>query len=142
MKVESSAGIVVYFESKKERLYLLLHYKKKSDYWDFTKGNIKAREKAEEAALRECKEETGLDIEIMPGFKERVKWFYTRGGERIFKQVFYFIGKAHSRNVKISFEHIGFEWLNFKEAMTRLTFKNSRDLLEKAEAYISEREAA
>jgi hypothetical protein len=39
-------------------------------------------------------------------------------------------------NVTLSFEHIAFEWLNYKDAMKRLTFKNARDVLQKADEFI------
>jgi hypothetical protein len=34
--------------------------------------------------------------------------------------------------VKISFEHIGYIWLNYQQAMEKLTFKNAKDVLQKA----------
>ncbi|MEM4282368.1 MAG: NUDIX domain-containing protein [Candidatus Woesearchaeota archaeon] len=136
MPKEVSAGAVVFKLERGRPLYLLLHYKYKTEYWDFSKGNVEAGEAPEQTALREVKEETGLSIELIEGFKEKISWFYRRKGEKIFKEVTYFLGKAKDLKVKISEEAIGYVWLPFEEAVERLTFKNSKEILYKANAWL------
>lgn len=134
---EVSAGAVVFFESGGKIEYLLLHYP--AGHWDFPKGNIEFGESPEEAALREIKEETGLDVELITTFREEIEYFYYRGGKRIRKRVIYFLARARSKDVRLSWEHSGFVWLPFDEALSRTTYENSRRVLARAHAYIKER---
>jgi hypothetical protein len=39
--------------------------------------------------------------------------------------------------VKISHEHVGHVWMTYDKAKASLTFKNQRDLLEKAERFLN-----
>lgn len=121
--------------------YLLLHYH--SGHWEFAKGHIEEGENPEEAAKREIEEETGIkDIKIIPGFKEYSKYFFKKSyglsGEAkkkapwVFKLVVFYLAQTKIEDVKISEEHIGFEWLPYQEALKRLTFKNAKLLLKKA----------
>lgn len=132
MPNEKSCGIVVYRERAGSRLYLILHYEE--GHWDLPKGHVEPGEKEMETAMRELREETGIDdIEPVFGFRESLEYFYERQGRTMHKEVVFFLGKASRAGVKLSFEHIGYEWLAFKDATKRLTYKNAKDLLAKAE---------
>lgn len=136
MPREASAGAVIFRREKNEVKYLVLHYRYKTDYWDFPKGNIEKGEIEEETVRREVKEETGIeDIEFVFGFKERVSYFYRRGGQTIFKQVTYYLAETKVTDVKISGEHIGYEWVDYQEAMNRLK-ENSKKVLKKANQFL------
>ena len=135
MEKEKSAGAVV-FIANKEIKYLLLHYE--AGHWDFPKGHVEKNETAEEAAVREIKEETGIEkIEILSGFKEKIHYFYKLEGTLKSKEVIFFLAKAKKEKVKLSFEHIGFEWLSYEKAVERLTYKNAKEILEKANGFLS-----
>jgi predicted SAM-dependent methyltransferase len=41
--------------------------------------------------------------------------------------------------VEISFEHIGFIWLDYEHALEKLTFKNARDVLKKAHDFLQKK---
>lgn len=147
MPVERSAGAIV-FRRDKEIKYLLLHYgaagfrslHSKGDYWSFPKGNVEEGESEEETARREIKEESGIeDIKFVDGFKEKISYFYKREGKTIYKEVVFFLAETKSEKVKISYEHIGFEWLGFEDAFTRLKFKNDREVFEKAHRFLVKR---
>ena len=109
---EYSAGIIVYFEHKEKREYLLLHYQ--SGHWDFPKGHIEKGESKEQAALRELFEETGLKTEILPDFQDSFSYFHhlPKTKELAHKTVYFFVGKTDSKEVTLSHEHIGFAWLS------------------------------
>lgn len=126
---------------KKEIKYLLLHYPSgsnpKKDYWDFPKGHIEKGEEEIDAAKREIKEETGLDdIEIIEGFKEHIKYFFRFKGQAIFKIVTFYLAKTQTEDVKISFEHIGYQWLAYEKAFNQLTFDNAKEILRKARQFL------
>ncbi|MCD6500597.1 NUDIX domain-containing protein [bacterium] len=135
MPIEKSAGAIVFCRKKGKIYYLLLHYE--MGHWGFPKGHIEKGETIEETARREVEEETGIkDIKFVKRFKEWIKYFYKREGKNIFKIVTYLLAETHQKEVKISWEHIGFKWLPYKEALEQLTFKNAKEILKKANDYL------
>ena len=134
---EKSCGAVVYITSPDVK-YLLLQYE--AGHWDFVKGNVEAGENEQQTAIRELGEETGItDAKFIDGFKETISYFYKRQGATVLKEVVFFLMETKTANVKLSFEHIGFIWLTYDDAMRRLTFKNARDLLQKANEFLKKK---
>lgn len=145
MPKEVSAGAVVFRKEDSETYYLLLHYK--PGHWDFPKGHIEEGESEEETVKREVEEETGIkDIRIVEGFKEWIKYFFRRtyGFKKeekkkapwVFKIVNFYLAETKTKEVKISFEHVGYKWLPYNEALKQLTFKKAKGILEKANDYL------
>ncbi len=137
---EKSVGGIIYRMKNEQPVFLLLHYH--SGHWDFVKGHQEEGENDEETLKRETEEETGItDLEIMPKFKKQVRFFYSaKGRERekriqngigtkIWKRVIYYGAETQTEKVKLSFEHIGFEWLDYEKALERITFQNSKNVL-------------
>ena len=144
MPVEKSAGAVIFRREKDKIKYLLLHYpsatRRPNDYWDLPKGHIEGKEKIEETARREVEEETGLkDIKFVKGFKEWIKYFFKFKVKTIFKIVTFLLAETKTSEVKISGEHIGYKWLSYEEALEQLTFKNAKEILKKANDFLSPR---
>jgi len=149
--VEKSAGAVVFRKEGNKIYYLLLHYpsgtRTPRNYWDFPKGHIERGEKEIETVKREVKEETGLeDIKFIEGFKKWVKYFFRFQGKTVFKIVIFYLvetpyqnkfGTGQAKEVKISEEHIGYKWLPYKEALKQLKFKNAKEILKKANDYLT-----
>lgn len=136
MKIEKSAGVIVFTEKDGKRFYLLLE--KENGQLDFPKGNIEKGEKTIEAAARETKEEAGIDdLKFIEGFKETIKVFYKWEGELRLKFITFFLAETKTKDVKISFEHKGYCWLPYKEAVEKSTFKNSKEILKKAEEILN-----
>jgi len=138
MPVEKSAGAVVFRREKGKIYYLLLHYE--AGHWDFPKGIIEKGEKIENTARREIKEETGIeDIKFIEEFKEWIKYFFKLKGRNIFKIVTFLLAETKEKEVKISWEHIGYKWLPYEEALEQLTFKNAKEILKKANDFLSKK---
>ena len=126
---QKSCGAVVFIKDK-EIKYLLLQYG--LGHWDFPRGLIKDNETEEEAALREIKEEIGLNnIKIIPGFEEKLNIFFREKGELIVKEVIYFLVQCNNDTIKLSYEHLAYRWLNYEEALKQLNFKKSKEVLKK-----------
>lgn len=131
VKQEKSAGAVVYYEKDEKKEFLLLHYS--LGHWGFPKGHVEKGETDEQALLREIKEETGLSkVKIIPGFKEKTGYFFTQNRDLIHKQVIFFLVKSDSKKVVLSDEHEDFLWLEYKDALNKLTFDNTKEILNKA----------
>jgi 8-oxo-dGTP pyrophosphatase MutT (NUDIX family) len=142
MPIEKSAGAVIFKKEKNKIFYLLLHYpsgsRAREDYWDFPKGHIERGEKEIEAVKREVKEETGInDLRFVEGFKEWIKYFFKFKGKNVLKFVTFYLAETKTKKVKISFEHIGFRWLPYREAKGYLKFKNAKEILKKANEFLS-----
>lgn len=135
MELEKSAGTIIFRKDKEVLYYLLLHYR--AGHWDFIKGNVEKGEELRETVTRETKEEIGIgNIEFIQGFKEKVEYFYQREGKKIYKTVIFFLAEIKTKEIKLSFEHTGFEWLPYRDALDRLTYKNAKDILKKANDFI------
>lgn len=57
--------------------------------------------------------------------------------KKYFKIVTYLLAGTNQKEVKISHEHVDYKWLTFKQALNRLTFDNTKQILKKAYASIS-----
>ncbi len=140
MLQEKSCGAVV-FKKNSEICYLLLRYE--AGHWDFVKGNVELNESERGTVIRELKEETGItDARFIEGFRVRIEYFYRRKGETVHKEVAFFLVEAKTSEVKLSFEHIDYEWLNYQQANEKLTFRNAKAVLEKAHVFLQVKDSA
>jgi len=131
---ERSAGAVVFRDGSGGREYLLLL---NAGRWDFPKGGMEKGESELQTVMREVKEETGLkSLEIVPGFRRVIEYFYKRETKNVHKQVVYLLARTTDDKVKISFEHQGFGWFSYADAVKKASYGNSKITLEAAEAFI------
>lgn len=119
----------------------MLHYptgeRTKKEYWDFPKGHLEQGESEQQAAAREIEEETGIgEISFFPGFKERIQYYFRVKDKTVFKTVVFFLVLTKKKEIKISFEHEGFIWLPFEQAMKKLKFANARRILSRAQRFL------
>jgi 8-oxo-dGTP pyrophosphatase MutT (NUDIX family) len=132
---EKSCGAVVFMKKGDLTNYLLLNYA--AGHWDFVKGNVEPNEKEKETVVRELKEETSItDAKFIDGFREAITYFYRRQGLKVHKEVVFYLMEANTNKVELSFEHVGYIWLDYQHAMEKLTFKNAKDTLQKAQDFI------
>lgn len=101
-------------------------------YWGFPKGHINEGESAEEAAVREIKEETGVEAEIVKKLGES-SYIFTKQGEQISKTVVYFllvytVGEIKAQDLEV----LDAGWYTPKEALAMLSFKKDCEFLENA----------
>lgn len=130
-RVFSAGGIV--FNDKGE---VLLTQNSSSKYWDFPKGTIdpQKEEKSEETALREVKEEGGVEAEIV-GKVGYSKYVFTdpETQEKVFKIVTYYLMKYISGDPKDhDWEVSEARWFPLGEALKTLSFSQDKQLLKKA----------
>jgi 8-oxo-dGTP pyrophosphatase MutT (NUDIX family) len=131
---EKSCGAVV-FKRDVEVQYLLLHYE--AGHWDYVKGQVEPHETEKDTVTRELEEETGIvDARFVEGFREEINYFYRREGKTVYKEVIFFLIESKDSRVKLSYEHVGYEWLNYEKAMAKLTFANAKKVLLKAHEFL------
>lgn len=135
MPREISAGAVIFRRTKSGPEFLILHYE--LGHWDFVKGNIEKGEDEKETVKREIEEETGIArVRFVDGFRETIKYLYKWKGQNIFKIVIFYLAETRQRKVRLSNEHTGHDWLPYQETLQRLTFRNSKEVLKKANEFI------
>lgn len=138
MLKQFSAGIVIYrLGEDGNRTYLLLQYPGK--YWDFPKGKLEKNEKWLDAAIREAKEETGLDLVLNNKFEYSYNYtFNDFKGNRIEKTVIFFVGMAEQESiVTLSYEHIDYLWLPYEQARMQIHFESVRKLIDEVEIFLN-----
>ncbi len=135
MLAEHSAGAIIFRKSRGKIYYLLLEYR--PDYWGLSKGNIEKGESVEDTARREVHEETGLtDLQFVTGFKEREAYVYTRRGQKVFKTATFLLARTSTKDIKISWEHAGFIWLPYEEALAKTTYPGDKKVLQQAREFL------
>jgi 8-oxo-dGTP pyrophosphatase MutT (NUDIX family) len=96
------------------------------------KGHPDAGESAERAALREVREETGVEAEVVAHLGD-VRYWYQRDGRRVAKVVAFFLLRYVDGRVD---DHDGeveeARWMALEEAARALTHKGERDMVERA----------
>ncbi|KPJ70343.1 hypothetical protein AMJ51_02180 [Microgenomates bacterium DG_75] len=140
-KREFSAGGVIFRKKDNGQIEWLICRHSGHHKWIFPKGLIEKGEKAEEAALREVREECGVKAKVIARLKSPEKFVYQFKGTLIFKNVVYFLmeyisGKTKDHDWEV--EEIG--WLPYKQALNELEFKGTKKVLEAAQKLLKERE--
>ena len=132
---EKSVGAIIFRKENGKIRYLVLLYP--AGHWDYVKGHVETGESSTETLVREAEEETRLiDLEIIPGFNERISYEYTSNGEKIPKEVVFMLAETKTEEIKLSFEHKDYKWLEFDKALKQVTFKTAKDVLKKADKFI------
>ncbi len=136
---EFSAGGVVWRRKPRIRtLEIVMVRPAGKEAWTLPKGLVGKDESLVEAAARETREETGL--EVTPG--ERVgdisyvySWHDTPGGPlvRIFKRVYYFLMEPAGGDLSAHDEEIDeARWFGIDEALERASYKGDREIIARA----------
>lgn len=134
---ERSAGAVVYIIESGDVLYLLLHGR---FGWDFPHGLVHLYETDEAAAIREILEETGLKVELIPSFKEEIRYKYSKKGRTVYREVVYFLARSYEKEVRLSKEHDSYIWATREEVLRLVSRDETRTVLLKAWKKILETE--
>lgn len=130
-----SAGGVAYREIN-GRVEIAIILTNPERRWQLPKGMVDAGETVEEAALREVREEAGVESDLLGLIDKTEYWFFAeRNGQRrrIHKFVHWFLMRYRLGNVEDhDHEVIEARWEQIDSALKMLVFKNERDIVEKA----------
>lgn len=133
MQYEKSCGAVV-FRRYHGNLELLLIRHANGGHWSFPKGHVEPGETEIQTALREVKEETGLDILLDESFRESVCYWPKKDTK---KEVVYFIGKAKQYDAIPQPQEIAqIKWVQLCHVDRLLTYENDRRLIGKVRSLL------
>jgi 8-oxo-dGTP pyrophosphatase MutT (NUDIX family) len=124
----SAGGLVVRGEA------ILLISTQEGRRWQLPKGHIEDGETAEQAAVREVKEETGITGRVVARLPEVEYWYVEKGKLRVHKRVDYFLLDYQDGDVADfdASEVSGAAWFSWDEGLAKLSFDNERRVAEEA----------
>lgn len=124
LKKEKSCGCIIIENDK-----ILLIYEKNAQYWGFPKGHMENSENEIETAMREMKEEVGLEVEIHK--EKRYVLNYVIDNEIDKTTVLYLATPKNKELVMQESEIEKVRWCNFSEALNLLTYNNLKEILKR-----------
>ncbi len=127
----TSAGGVVH-RSVDGRTQVILVHRRAPVLWALPKGTPDSGETVEETALRETREETGLEVEIQEQLRS-IRYFFVRGSTRFHKTVHFFLmrptgGSTDAHDAE--FDEV--RWVDLHEAIALLNHATERSVVEEA----------
>ena len=132
----TSAGGVVH-RSVDGRIQIVLAHRRAPVLWALPKGTPDSGETLEETALRETREETGLDVAIESKLRS-IRYFFARGSTRFHKTVHFFLmrpigGRLEDHDAE--FDEVA--WTDLEEALAILNHATERSVVEQAAAVLT-----
>ena len=135
MITEKSCGAVVFTKEQGNIQFVII--RSKEGIYGFPKGHMEGTESEEETALREVLEETGLTVNLLPGFKNEDMYTYIRNGEKRSKRVVYFLGEySNQLPVAQETEVASISLMDYNSAMAVFQFDNLKELLTQANGFL------
>src|SRR5215467_7321273 len=135
-----SAGGVAY-RSKRDKTEVALIRVGVDLRWQLPKGRVDAGESPEEAALREVREEAGIEAEIICPLETSEYWYVSGKGDksvRLHKFVHFYLMKYLSGSTKDHDDEVeDAQWVDIDKAVRLLAFEGERVIVEKAYEHLS-----
>lgn len=137
---DKSFGVVPIFKNTNgELLFCLVQHQ--GQHYGFPKGHPDKNESEEETALRELKEETGLEeVQLVQNIFFNENYMFEKDGIMYDKSVKYFLGLVINKDTNTQDEFMDeiteVKWLSYKEARDLITFENAKVNFDKVWEYI------
>lgn len=137
MRAPFQTLIILYKECGKEILYGVF-LRKKEKIWQFISGGGENDESPNETAIRELKEETGIDIKGNELIKlessstipvVNITGKYTWGENVFVVPEYSFAINVNNRKIILSDEHKAMQWMHYNEAISKLKYDSNKTAL-------------
>ncbi len=125
----AAGGVVVQARDSDLPRVLIVH-RPAYDDWSFPKGGVEKHEALEDAALREVREETGIEGRIVRKLSVSRYEYRTRKGNLRPKTVHYYLMEPLTADIKVDGREVDHaEWLDFEEAIGKLSHADDIEML-------------
>jgi ADP-ribose pyrophosphatase YjhB (NUDIX family) len=139
---ETSAGGIVLRRSAGDSVEVALIATHGGERWALPKGLVNRGEAVEETALREVREETGLEAEIVSALEPIEYWFWWGPpGRKVrhHKRVHYYLMRWLGGDTSLHDAEVDdVQWFALEEAVQRLSYESERRLLEATQVKVEE----
>ena len=139
MKKDVAFGLIPIYKDEDKVEFLIIH--QVAGHWAFPKGHAEAGETSLETAQREFEEETGItQYEVIEDVSFQEEYYPEKNGEIYHKTVTYFPAWVSNKQVKKQdLEVQDFAWLEYSQALERITFPEAKRILKQAKKYIQQK---
>jgi 8-oxo-dGTP pyrophosphatase MutT (NUDIX family) len=128
----TSAGGVVSRVADGGAIEVLLVHRRNPVLWALPKGTPDSGETIEETALREVREETGIEPAIVARLRS-IRYFFVRGTIRFHKTVHFFLMRPAGGALDLhDLEFDEVRWMPAAEALAVMTHATERQVVEEA----------
>ena len=132
-RFQLSAGGVVCRRNPAGQLEVVLIATQGGERWGLPKGLVEKGESLEETALREVREETGLEAETIERLEPIEYWYWwDEDGQKVryHKKVYFFLMAYRSGDVaRHDFEVEDVRWFPIDQAIERASYRTEREVL-------------
>lgn len=132
---ETSSGGVLYRlkEGILEVALILRTTQKGKKVWCLPKGKVEKAESPEETALREVREETGMEGEIVQKLGSINYWFHSPEDKaKVHKTVHFYLMKYLSGSPQEhDWEVEDVSWFNLKEALALMAYETEKEIVQR-----------
>lgn len=134
MEYVKSCGFVAFQEIEGISHYLIIH-SSNGDY-GFPKGHMEHGETEHETAIRELKEETNVEVQIIDGFRHQLE-YKLPNREDVMKRSVYFLGRCVNTDLVCQECEVSEAmFVPFETAIELLTFEDTKGILREADAFL------
>jgi 8-oxo-dGTP pyrophosphatase MutT (NUDIX family) len=136
MQKDFAFGIIPYYQDGNKVLFLLTQHA--LGHWSFPKGHPEEKETPAQTAQREFEEETGiLNYQVDENTQFKEEYYPQKDGQILHKTVIFFPAKTSTKKVNLQAEEvIDHSWLEYKMALEKLTFNNTKKILKQVKKYL------
>lgn len=132
-QIQRSAGGVIYQE-RQGKMWVALIATKEGKVWGLPKGIVERGEKPLETALREVKEESGLQGEPVADLRYIEYWYRDSASKVLYHKFVHYYLLSHTGGdvSEHDWEVDEAQWFTIEEAIERASYESEKDVLSKA----------
>lgn len=118
MSIQKAGAIIL---SKKNKKNILLLFRGRQQDWSFPKGHIEKDESSEGAVIREVKEETGLDVQMIRSLHP-MEYENAREGHVVLH--YFLVQSKNDSLLKTESENDELHWVSYQEILDKISYEN------------------
>lgn len=136
MEIKRSCGAVVFTRDSGTYKYVII--RSVEGFCGFPKGHVEAGETDQQTALREIREETGLEVTLLDGFVTTDEHPHIREGRPpVMKQMIYFLGEFTGQAPRPQETEVSeILLLTYEEAMAAFEYESTKRILTEAHEFL------